>query len=94
MLLRRYGSLESMLRQLRGQFPWEISKFVSIKRRASRGYWKDLNKQREFIENVGKQLKIVRVRDKFAFGVLMFLSSFQIGMEFRDSSSSHLADAR
>lgn len=61
--MKQYTSMEHALRTVYPEYPWESHKFRST--------WSDVDKQREIIEKIGKELDIKKV-SYLSFHFLLF----------------------
>ena len=60
-LFRYYPSLEALLRTVYPEVEWQSEKFLGKGEPAREEEWKDINTQREQLNDIGKQLGINQV---------------------------------
>jgi len=60
-LVKRYSTLEGILKALYPSFPWDSSVFFESAKAKPHGYWAELNNQREVLNGIGLQLGVTKV---------------------------------
>jgi len=58
--LQKHGSLEKVLRTLYPDHPWDILGFLR-NGKAPKGFWRDVNNQKLFLEHIGAEMNIKQV---------------------------------